>query len=242
MDEPEGFLTRWSRRKREAEQAEPVAQAEAQAARHDDVATPEPPKTIARDHGAEPEPRADPIPEFDLSKLPSIESITATTDIRQFLTAGVPPELTRAALRRAWVADPAIRDFIGLSENAWDFNAGDIPGFDPSPPTGDLTRMVANIFGEHRQSNDVAPDQAEPLPATAEAPQVDAPEADSARLTAQGQVDEDAAAATSENEKESGEPGVAASHEAQDAAMQNEAAPPDRSRPMRRGHGGALPS
>ena len=37
-------------------------------------------------------------------------SITAATDIRAFLAPGVPAELTRAALRRAWTADPAIRD------------------------------------------------------------------------------------------------------------------------------------
>jgi hypothetical protein len=54
--------------------------------------------------------------------LPPLESIAAESDIRCFLAPGVPAELTRAALRHAWVADPAIRDFVGLSENAWDFD------------------------------------------------------------------------------------------------------------------------
>ena len=49
-------------------------------------------------------------------------SIGADTDVRGFLQPGVPPELTRAALRRAWSSDPAIRDFVGLVENGWDFN------------------------------------------------------------------------------------------------------------------------
>jgi hypothetical protein len=40
------------------------------------------------------------------------------------LSAGVPADLTRVALRRAWSVDATIRDFIGLSENSWDFNAG----------------------------------------------------------------------------------------------------------------------
>jgi hypothetical protein len=41
-----------------------------------------------------------------------------------------PADLTRATLRRAWSADPAMRGFIGLSENSWDFNATDgVPGF-----------------------------------------------------------------------------------------------------------------
>lgn len=59
---------------------------------------------------------------FDPVSLPSIESIVADTDIVAFLRAGVPAELTRAALRRAWSSDPAIRDFIGIAENQWDFN------------------------------------------------------------------------------------------------------------------------
>ncbi len=46
---------------------------------------------------------------FDPASLPSIGSITADTDIVAFL-------------RRAWTSDPAIRDFIGIAENQWDFN------------------------------------------------------------------------------------------------------------------------
>jgi Protein of unknown function (DUF3306) len=59
---------------------------------------------------------------FDSASLPSIDSITADTDIVAFLKSDVPTELTRAALRRAWTSDPAIRDFIGIAENQWDFN------------------------------------------------------------------------------------------------------------------------
>ena len=62
-------------------------------------------------------------------------SITAVTDIRAFLAPGVPTELARAALRRAWSADPAIRDFVGLAENAWDFtDPTAMPGFGALPP------------------------------------------------------------------------------------------------------------
>jgi Protein of unknown function (DUF3306) len=69
---------------------------------------------------------------FDPTSLPSIESIVADTDIRQFLHESVPAELTRAALRSAWTADPAIRDFVGIAENQWDFNDhACIPGFGP---------------------------------------------------------------------------------------------------------------
>ena len=42
----------------------------------------------------------------------------------------MPAELTRAALRQAWASDPAIRDFIGIAENQWDFNDPEaMPGF-----------------------------------------------------------------------------------------------------------------
>ena len=71
-------------------------------------------------------------PAFDLASLPPLHSITAGTDIRSFLASNVPLDLTKAALRRAWVTDPAIRDFIGIAENQWDFNDPTaIPGFGP---------------------------------------------------------------------------------------------------------------
>ena len=74
--------------------------------------------------------------------LPPIESIDAEADIRPFLAPGVPKDLTRAALRRAWSTDPAIRDFIGLSENSWNFNApSGIAGF-ASVTTGDTQRAL----------------------------------------------------------------------------------------------------
>jgi hypothetical protein len=64
--------------------------------------------------------------------LPPIDAIDAATDVTAFLGKGIPQELSRAALRRAWSTDPAIRDFVGLAENAWDFNDPNaMPGFGP---------------------------------------------------------------------------------------------------------------
>src|SRR5207248_8647605 len=79
-----------------------------------------PPDSVPADAG----PAAAP-PAVDPAVLPPVETIAADSDITAFLAPGVPAELTRAALRRAWASDPAIRDFIGLSENAWDFTAAD---------------------------------------------------------------------------------------------------------------------
>lgn len=159
MSDSDPFLSRWSRRKREAERAaapdkrRAPAAAEQPDARAAQPSEPEESKTqsLAPQSAAE-------EPEFDLSKLPSLESITANTDIRVFLQPGVPASLSRAALRRAWSADPAIRDFIGLSENSWDFTAPDsVRGFGPLLPTDDVKRMVAEIFGSgDRTAEDVA--------------------------------------------------------------------------------------
>ena len=139
MSEREDFVSRWSRLKHEAEsrrvrktemseRAAPSSTAETSSANEDQAA------------GTET--RAAPI--FDLASLPSIDAITAHTDISMFLRSGVPAELTVAALRRAWVSDPVIRDFIGIAENQWDFtNPTTIPGFGPLHETGDKLHLVA---------------------------------------------------------------------------------------------------
>jgi hypothetical protein len=83
---------------------------------------------------------------FDLSSLPPIDSIVANTDIAAFLRAGVPAELTSAALRRAWTSDPAIRDFIGIAENQWDFNDPNaIPGFGPLDPIANADNLLPQV-------------------------------------------------------------------------------------------------
>jgi hypothetical protein len=140
MSDHEHFLTRWSRRKRE-----PDAPAETEALPGVDEQLPPEQRQAAADPApAGKEPRPPRVPEFDLTQLPALDSIEAGTDITGFLKPGVPPELTRAALRRAWVADPAVRDFVGLSENSWDFTNGSIPGFGAISPE-DVARIVARM-------------------------------------------------------------------------------------------------
>jgi uncharacterized protein DUF3306 len=141
MTDRENFLERWSRKKTEAAR-EPDNHPTADTRPNDEA--PSPPSSAK----SAPPPVAE-KPVFDLSKLPSLDSINSASDVRDFLMPGVPPELTRAALRRAWTADPAIRDFVGLSENAWDFtDPSAMPGFGDIPVGYDLKQMVAEVFGE----------------------------------------------------------------------------------------------
>jgi Protein of unknown function (DUF3306) len=96
----EPFLSRWARQKRETKRERQTA-----------------------------EPSAAEAPDVDLTKLPNVDELTADSDITGFLQKGVPEALQKLALRRMWALDPAIRDFVEMAENQWDFNApGGIPG------------------------------------------------------------------------------------------------------------------
>ena len=148
----EDFLTRWSRRKRSsAEGAKAVAESASVRA---DALPNSAEKVIAN---AE--------PAFDPATLPPIDSITAVSDISAFLQKGVPVDLTRAALRRVWTADPAIRDFIGLAENAWDFtDPNAMPGFGPLESSDEVRRMIADLVDRIGQAAKPSISEAETEP------------------------------------------------------------------------------
>src|SRR5882672_5323879 len=142
-----GFLARWSQRKQEAKQPEreaPVADAEIAAA---------------------PATEAEAAPEFDLSSLPSLDELTAETDITAFLRKGVPEHLRNAALRKSWALDPAIRNYVNPAlDYAYDWNTpGGVPGSSELGAGLDVARMVSQIMGTGETS-------IEPPIAAAEAP------------------------------------------------------------------------
>jgi len=180
MSERETFIARWSRRKRAATEEADVTQAPAPA----DQSARESKQDASEQDANVNDTSATPIgtsePPFDVSKLPPLDSIGADTDIRSFLAPGVPPELTHAALRRAWAADPTIRDFVGLAENAWDFNAPNaVPGFGALEMTDELRRQIAQMVGRSLTATEAdradepgapAETTAESRPATAETP------------------------------------------------------------------------
>ena len=166
MSEPENFIARWSRRKREVAQAAEVKKPSGTSdAAAEDTRTPDAPHDTS--HAAARSSAGDPtLSTFDATKLPPIETITSESDIRAFLAPGVPPELTRAALRRAWAADPKIRDFVGLADYDWDFvTPGAITGFGSLEVTDELRREVARMVSRRLGGEDGE----RPAPTSAEA-------------------------------------------------------------------------
>jgi len=129
--EGEGFLSRWSRRKRATAEGRPPEEPAPPAEALPPVALPE----------------AEAEDEFDLASLPPVESLTLESDFKAFLHRKVPLDLRAAALRRAWSLDPAIRDFIGPADYAWDFNAPDgVPGF-ALELGGDAMKLLSHALG-----------------------------------------------------------------------------------------------
>jgi hypothetical protein len=114
-EQDEGFLARWSRRKREVQEAEAAT----------------PPPATPTEPSTEPASAEAPPPEE--APLPPLETLGPDSDFTAFLRKGVPGSLKAAALRKAWSLDPKIRDYVGPAEYAWDFNnPASIPGFGPA--------------------------------------------------------------------------------------------------------------
>jgi hypothetical protein len=109
MSNDPDFLARWSRRKRVAA-TDKIKQSQ-QIETSDGAAAETTPASLAPDENILP---------FDPAGLSTIAPIGVEFNVRAFLETGAPDDLVRAALRRAWSVNPAIRDFVGLSENSWD--------------------------------------------------------------------------------------------------------------------------
>jgi hypothetical protein len=127
-----GFLSRWSRRKRDiAAQGKATEEA---------APAPDDPALAAPAMEAEPalseaelaEQRRKELDEL-IAALPRVEEINASTDITGFLDARIPDMLRNAALRATWITDPTIRDFLNdAREYALDYNTpGMAPGYGP---------------------------------------------------------------------------------------------------------------
>jgi hypothetical protein len=229
MSEAEGFATRWSRLKRESESSK---KDEPKTPPGD--ASPVPADVVdAEATQARPKPGDATEAPFDLATLPSIDSIVAGSDIRAFLQSGVPADLTKAALRRAWTTDPAIRDFIGLAENQWDFtDPTSIPGFGPLHAGDDLGQLVAQAMGKLPDAPEVSPASTasttgETLPAATARPAGTTPQVSGTQHEIEAESEKGQATNTQER--------------VDLAALQHVDRSPTGSLPNRRGHGSALP-
>lgn len=234
MAREDGFLARWSRRKREAAQTDAPAPLDAEARRDGgaelDALVPVPADPAPADH-----PHAESGKEaFDIGTLPSVETLTDQSDIRDFLRKGVPEQLKNAALRKVWAADPYLRNFGGPGEYAWDFNDPDsIPGFSSARPDFDLVEHARMVTGHAKPA---------PAPGPAEDISRDAP----ARLPPGEPVH---AAAHDAIGTEADEPRVEATGNAapqeenvdQTALDEMPIAEPFQDLARRRRHGGAVP-
>lgn len=222
----EGFLARWSRRKRAAREGLPV-EAEPEIA----PPSPEPEAAPPADAGAAEE---EPV---DLESLPKIEEITLETDLSVFFRKGVPAALRHAALRRVWSLDPTIRDFIGPADYAWDWNTpGGVPDFvDQVGETPAIRALVERMFSPSPPAARETEAEASSSLAAAEN-RTDLPDP----LRPPGAAPPPSLAANAEPDR----PGLAtgdASVSAEGGTAPPEAEPSPPPAGLRRRHGGALP-
>lgn len=159
MAERGDFLSRWSRRKRLAEdRAEAEAAARGPAPRRPgqkagpSIPAPAgaagPDAAAPRDaspggpHESPPgaSPGASPGPPAD---LPDLETLGEGSDFRRFMREDVPAALRHAALRKAWATNPAITGHKPLVDYDWDFHA---PGFGRLRPGDDPRKLLATLF------------------------------------------------------------------------------------------------
>jgi hypothetical protein len=144
----EGLLSRWSRRKLQAERAKRTGGGSSAQITPTEKSSSEFPENRARldgqDVGALPE-----LSSEELVRLPGVEDLTAASDLTHFLRKGVPMGLRNAALRRMWTLDPTIRDYLSEArEYAYDWNSPDgVPGSGPLLASDDVEAMLGRVIG-----------------------------------------------------------------------------------------------
>ena len=185
----DGFLKRWSRRKRTEDPPPAIAPAERPPSNLPPQAgegfraagegsTFPPPRSGGGEEGVAPPTK--PLSEseeqeIDPATLPPIESLGADSDYTVFLKKGVPEALRIAALRKAWVSDPFIRDFRSPAiEYGWDFTT---PEYNLRA-TDDVAKLLDQIFPPKAKADaaDAATDTATDAAADAGAkPEIEPP-------------------------------------------------------------------
>ncbi len=147
MSGDDNFLSRWSRRKREAP-TQPADEAGAPMGAGEEGR-----RTLADEGEDQP---------FDLSLLPDLETLTGESDIQSFLHKAVPDALRNAALRKAWALDPSVRNYVGEAlDYAYDWNApGGVPGFGEMLSNDQSLEFVRNLLAGPESNEKVIEDAA----------------------------------------------------------------------------------
>lgn len=108
-----GFLSRWSERKRDSQQAPEEADPLENTAAVDSGA----PRDSSSDAAA---PTAE-EPAFNIDDLPDVDSLEEGADFSVFMHEKVPEALRRRALRRLWRVDPAFSFLDGMNDYDEDY-------------------------------------------------------------------------------------------------------------------------
>ena len=155
----DGFLGRWSRRKRavaHAANAASAASAAQEGERQMPLAAVEPQPGSSADGQPDDRPR-DPetgalIDPMLVEQLPAIADIAQAGDLSGFLNTGVPEALRREALRAAWAADPMISSYVSPAlDYAYDYNTpGAVHGFGPLSATdlAEAQAFIGRVFSD----------------------------------------------------------------------------------------------
>ena len=99
---------------------------------------------------------------------PPAESVPLD-EIATWLRQAVPQAWRQTVLRRLWLADPAIRGFIGPADYAWDWNTpGGAPGYGPMRALDDVAALLGRVMDG--ASRPAEPAQGEPPAAAGVAP------------------------------------------------------------------------
>lgn len=169
-------IARWSRRKlnaRTSGDAPSPGKELASNVRAGDVAAASPDPIVVETDPSELE-----APEVT-EPLPRLEDLTVESDLAAFLRKEVPKALRHAAMRKMWSLDPGIRDYVGPSEYAWDFNEpGSMSGFGPldakETVVGFLSKAARTLEGVTQEdqptSTQVLPVEAHPETSVEKAP------------------------------------------------------------------------
>lgn len=148
----DGFLSAWSRRKLAARRAQAEDRAD-----HDEPEAIDPHAAADEPLVAQDPPSAPHDDEVDddfIASLPSIDDITAHTELAPFMRRGVPLALRNSALRKVWMLNPLIRDHVDPAlDYAWDWNApGGVPGGGGTLTGDGVAQMVKKLLGDEKQA------------------------------------------------------------------------------------------